>query len=455
MQADPPSGPAGRRARLDRAAAAYEKQSRPFLILVFVMVVAMPAYFYAGGIYLTFLRLFLLVMLLPLVFRWLSGRYGGIILPDILLLAHLGWTFIGLTALHGFARSVEFSAILSVETFGAWLLARTYIRDRTAFVYFVRCVLGLILFLSPFALYESLTRTMLISRVFDALPGISVLRNVNYEPRFGLFRAQATFEHPILYGTFCASAFALAWCVLAAGGAGPLRRLFWVGTTMFATVLSVSSGALVAIFVQAGLLGWDLVTRRVHRRWLVLTILFVIWYVTIDALSNRTPVTILISVATFNSGTAWNRVLIWEYGSAEVWRHPLIGIGFNDWLRPAWMGESVDNFWLVIAMRGGIPAFLSLAGAYLITMWRVGRMAFSADPRLALCQRGYLVALVGIFVALCTVHVWGGTYVYLAALVGSGAWMFTSGLHAGTGTGPDPQSGLRAGARPGQRSRST
>ena len=69
----------------------------------------------------------------------------------------------------------------------------------------------------------------------------------------------------------------------------------------------------------------------------------------------------LITYLTFNSGTAYWRLHIWNFGSAEVWRNPLFGIGLNDWARPSWMWTaSVDNFWLLTAMRYGIPAFLLL-----------------------------------------------------------------------------------------------
>ena len=36
----------------------------------------------------------------------------------------------------------------------------------------------------------------------------------------------------------------------------------------------------------------------------------------------------------FNPQTADGRLVILEYGSAEIARHPVFGIGLNDWVRP-------------------------------------------------------------------------------------------------------------------------
>ena len=47
---------------------------------------------------------------------------------------------------------------------------------------------------------------------------------------------------------------------------------------------------------------------------------------------------------TFSTTSAYNRIIIFEYGSAEVMRNPIFGIGLGDWIRPVWMSDSMDNF---------------------------------------------------------------------------------------------------------------
>ena len=46
----------------------------------------------------------------------------------------------------------------------------------------------------------------------------------------------------------------------------------------------------------------------------------------------------------FDAKTGWGRTEIFQYGAAEVLRHPIFGIGLNDWVRPWWRKPSVDNF---------------------------------------------------------------------------------------------------------------
>ena len=428
----PRSGPTGKPMdRLDRGLAAYEQAAKPVLILVFIIAAVLPIYFFAGPLRLSFLRLFLLIMFVPLLFRWLSGKYGGIIFPDIALIFLIFWMFVSLTFNHGLTRSVEFFAIQIVELLGSYLLARVYIRDKASFVYFIRVLLWVILFILPFAIYESLSRSMLISQVLGAIPGLSVHPNVFYESRLGLFRAQATFEHPILFGVFCSTGFAMAWFGLQVERMGPAKRLFWAMTAGLGAFFSISSGALLAIVTQIGLIVWNAVMGFMRKHWRLLIIIIAVFYVVIDLLSNRTPITVFISFATFNSGTAYWRVLIWEFGSAEVWRHPIFGLGLHDWLRPAWMhSSSVDNFWLVMAMRYGLPGFFAVTASFLTILIRVSRMDFSHDPDLAACQKAYVITVICLFGSICTVHIWGAVFVYAVFLVASGAWMFTSDLGA-------------------------
>lgn len=414
-----------RMGRLDTAMETYETRAKPFLIILFFIVLIMPAYFYLGSLRLSFLRVFMLIMILPLIFRWLSGRHGGVIAPDVLLLCFSFWAYVAMIRNHGIGVATEFSAIHTVETIGPYLLARIYIRSEEAFRSFVRILLWVILCLLPFALYESLTRTMLITRIFDALPGLLTFPNVNYEPRMGLFRAQVTFEHPILFGVFCSSALALAWYVRQPPGKGGIARLFWSLVAFVGTFLSLSSGALLAAVTQVLLISYESTTRFLARRWRLLSLVTGFFYVTIDLLSNRTPVTIFISFATFNSSTSWNRILIWDYGTAEVWRNPIFGIGRNDWIRGHWMSPSVDNFWLVAAMRYGLPALLFLFLAIGLIMWRVGKRDFSGHPGIQACQRGFIITLFGVIIGICTVHLWGGAYLYLTLLLGSGVWMIS------------------------------
>jgi hypothetical protein len=97
-------------------------------------------------------------------------------------------------------------------------------------------------------------------------------------------------------------------------------------------------------------------------------------YVGIDLFSTKTPFHVFVNYFTFSKQSAYNRILIFEYGTAEVARHPVFGIGLGDWERPVWMSDSMDNFWLVTAVRYGVPAlFLLLLGLLLGILWKAGQ----------------------------------------------------------------------------------
>ena len=87
------------------------------------------------------------------------------------------------------------------------------------------------------------------------------------------------------------------------------------------TFTSLSSAPLLAAAVQLGTIGWGWITRYA---WWVLIGFAVLGYVAIDLFSNRTPVQVLITYLTFNSASAYWRLHIWDFGSAEVLRHPAL-----------------------------------------------------------------------------------------------------------------------------------
>ena len=172
--------------------------------------------------------------------------------------------------------------------------------------------------------------------------------------------------------------------------------------------------------------------------------------------SNRTPFHVFITYLTFNSESSYNRILIWDYGTAEVMRNPLFGIGYGEFDRPWWMHASVDNFWLLIAMRHGLPAFFLFVAAILLIMYKIGRQRID-DPEIAACRAGLLISLGGLIIAGTTVHFWTQLYTFFMFLVGSGVWMLDSKRSGGLASphvGGDGKSELRSSRQLGRRASS-
>ena len=213
-----------------------------------------------------------------------------------------------------------------------------------------------------------------------------------------------------------------------------------------ATFFSVSSGAYLVAIYQVLMIGWERLTRGIGRRWLLLGAGIAFLYIFVDLVSNRTPVHVFVSHMTLNPGTAYGRMLIWELGFAEVLRNPIFGTGVGDWDMPAWQTGSVDNFWLVEAMRHGVPAVLFLLGAIIWLGFRLSQKTFR-DPRLRNCRLAWMTTMFGLVVAGGTVHFWGAIFSLFFFLLGSGVWMFqvSEAGHAVRFLGP------RVGTRPTSR----
>ena len=100
----------------------------------------------------------------------------------------------------------------------------------------------------------------------------------------------------------------------------------------------------------------------------------------------------------------------------------VFGIGFGDWLRPTWMSDSMDNFWLLTAVRYGLPALLFLAAAIIVLALRQVR-ANANDAEVNRHRMAWLAITIGIAVSGITVHLWNAVFAYFFFLIGSGAWM--------------------------------
>ncbi len=137
------------------AAAQPVRRSKPsILIPIFIFTLASPVLFYLGTVRLSPYRLVLIATFIPCLIAWLSGSVGRIRLPDIFMLLTAAWGAIVLLSHHGI-DGLQSAGIFVIETFGAFLFARRYIRDVIAFQRMVKYLALMVIFLLPFAIYEN------------------------------------------------------------------------------------------------------------------------------------------------------------------------------------------------------------------------------------------------------------------------------------------------------------
>jgi len=278
------------------------------------------------------------------------------------------------------------------------------------------------LILLPIAAVEFLTGKLIINSIVGGI--FRTFEWNGYAPRLGFYRVQATFEHPILYGVFASSVFSLFFFAFK-GGKFPASSRTAATISLIGTVFSVSSGAFISVAFQCGLQVWEKVTKQFKHRWWLLIGVLAIAYVAIDIYSTRDPIVALASHAAIDKQTAYFRVMIWSFGIDNILDNPIFGLGLNDWVRPSWMPPSVDSFWLLTTMRHGLPAIFILILMFILILNRTAKKKIESKL-VNNIRRGYLYSILGMFLSLCTVHVWNTSYAYFLFLVGSGVWIFAN-----------------------------
>jgi hypothetical protein len=395
-----------------------------FWPLLFCFSMTIPLVIELGSLRMSPYRILLLLMLVPSLIGWLNGKGGKKIPADYFMILFAGWSVLSIFMTMGFAEAYQPAGMFVIETLGAYFLARTTIRDEKTFRSIVKTLIWIAAIMLPFAVAESLLHRPVALQLFSVFG--KVVNTTNIDPRLGLRRAQVVFEHPIIYGVFCSSTFALGFYVFGSSQRkfGTLMR---AGISVITTFVSLSTGAFLSLVVQSLLTIWDFAMRKSRRKWTILTVIVVFLYLLVDALSNRTPAEVFITYLTFNLGASYNRVLIWRYGTEQVYMTPWFGTGISDnWSRPDWMHASMDNFWLVITVRHGVPALLMLIFAYFGILRRMGRTVLT-DANLVNIRKGLIFVVVGISVSICTVHLWGASFSYFFFLLGSGVWLCDHG----------------------------
>lgn len=395
------------------------------VVFLFVIALVIPVEFRVGTLALSLPRLILLITIIPTTIGLFTGRFGRVYLVDILFALHGFWVLLSI-ALNNPVRVVEAAGIYNIEFFGAYVLARACIRTPQAFYRLIRAVLVFTVLSLPLAIFESLTDESLVLSLIEKIPGVDTVKQLSMPPRLGLHRSQVSFQHPIHYGLFCTAVLALTWIGMKGVLTNTLRYLA-VAAVGAAVFLSLSSGALLAALMQGGLIVWNYVFRRVSRRWLLLAGIFAFGYVLVDLLSNRTPIRVFMSYATFSAHNAFWRGIIFEWGLKNVWDNPIFGLGLRNWIRPSFMRSgSIDNYWLVMAVKFGIPGFAMVAGGYLDAMIRVGRRKLTPGSFISNLRLGWMFMCIGLAFALATVHIWGPLHSFVFFLVGSGMWIVSA-----------------------------
>lgn len=366
-----------------------------------------------------------LLLVLPFVWRLLSKRPIKTSIIDLLAAFVAIWHFISFLVVNDLAIAIAEGFSQGADFGLAYLTGRASIRSAADLKQFFLVLLPGLIFIALLLAVESIfhqqfLRPFLAELLNQPSPGT---RN---EVRMGLMRATGPFPHPILGGVFLASILSIAWYA----SSSSRSRVLGVCVAL-SCIFSVSSAAVLGLLVSAGLIVGGLIQRL--TRWpifMVGTLYLLLVGTTISLVSKGGLISFLINRFTFDAQTGAYRKAIWEFGGAEVGRHPIFGIGTADWIRPAWMGgDSVDAHWLLLSMRHGLPLgitfFLVVAGSIYVLLHGTR----NKDLPEKLVAAGLAISLVSLVFSGFTVFFWEGVAMWMVLLAGIAVSIGTQARH--------------------------
>lgn len=401
-----------------REEATVEGGRAPWVLVLLVLALLLPTELSLnlGGLRLTPYRIVLLWTFLPTI-TGLGAVVGRLHLADRALIGFCGWALIALLLRDGPVRMVESGGIFLVESLGAYLLARRYVRSAADLLAVARLLFLAMVVLALVAIPESLTGERFVHDIAGGLFGNRPPMEV--EGRLGLERAYGPFDHPILYGTFCAAGFSLSR-VASGAWPNPVKDLGRAGIVALAALASLSSGCIMAVLLQMGLASYSALLRGFAARWKLLSAVLISGYCLVSLVSDRSGLKAILWYVTLSRDTAAYRIMIWDHAGENISRHPLLGIGVENWVRPSWMPESVDSFWLVLTLNFGLPAVAMLVVGVVWLLFRAGRAQGGlAERRL---RSAWCMTFAALLFTGFTVHYWNNMFVLFFFLLGCGGW---------------------------------
>lgn len=317
---------------------------------------------------------------------------------------------------HGTSQ-IEFAGLQLVETFGAYILGRTLLYSLAAYRYFWRTFATFSLIILPIALIELFTERFILHELFAPFINIFDNATARYPRRWGFDRVQGNFEHPILFGIFWSFGCAHYLSVFKTSAA----KLFFILIAGCLVAMSLSSGAYLALLFQVMLFTWGYLSGG---RWRLLLLIAAFALLVTEIASDRSALVAISTRLAFSAQTAYWRVHIFDFGIQNVFDNPLFGLGLNDWVRPHWLTSSVDNQWLLIAMRNGIPAIFLLVSAIALMFLKLIRREDFSDEQKEY-RVNFLISFTCLILALGTVAVWSGTQAFFWVILAMGVNLAT------------------------------
>lgn len=433
---------AARRLAWKSAGSGYRINARLAYLLpwLFPMSIVVPATFslpLANA--LTVPRLFLFFTLYPTIremYRKLTGGGYVPVVSDLMVLLMSSWMIVVIVYHQGPKGLIGFGALTAIEFAAGYFMARAFFGTPIGFFQFTKVLRIVISLVLATALLDTLSGQNLVARIGWQITGSQPLET--FPMRFGLVRAQGSLEHPILLGIF----FVLSSILMFHSALKPIQKTFWIGVCMFGLLLPLSSAPLLSMTMSFGLI--LLFNNLRGLPWGMLLIFLVgVFFVGSFMVLVDNPILTLINNLTLDPQTGIFRTLIWKWALINIERAPLLGIGFDEWLRSEDMPPSIDSLYLVQAVRFGIPALVLMVLAIFTTglTMQSRPLVRYPDPTITFIRTGLGICIFIVCFNAFTVHFWGANWVLLAIIMGMRAGMTEAAYLPPIMRGEEPETG--------------
>jgi len=369
--------------------------------------------FTIAGVFLSPFRLFLLGASLYLL-AGAPQRNLRFTWSDLFIVLGMAWIFLASFMSSG---SISTSLIMggshTVDIGLSYFLARATIQTPSDLRRFLVMVAPGFAFIGAIVVLEAVTHTLILQRLVGTVLGVPFPQTMVV--RMGLMRGFGSFPHPILAG-ICLASFLPIYMLSGLRGWPK-----WVGTVAtFGGLFTMSSAAMLGLVVGGLLSAYDWVSERIgNLNWRIFLFFSAILYAVVELGSKSGFYSLLIRYASLNQSSAYNRVLIWTYGTENISRNPWFGIGYADWDRPDWMHSgSFDHFWLITALRFGIPETFFLLGATLIGIVMIALKSRHLPSHDARLLRGVAISVAVFALGVNSVSLWMAALAWFFMLLG-------------------------------------
>jgi hypothetical protein len=349
-------------------------------------------------------RAAILLLLLPAIGKlWQKGRH--FVSSDLFMFLACAWMIGSRLPQDGLNPS---AVIEAVELGGGYIVARGYFFGRPELKEFMR-------------VFKIITVIVILIAILDPLFGRNVITEL-FVPgawrqyRGGIVRAQSTIEDGEHFGTFCCVAGSLLLYAEPTRG----RKILWGGFCFFGCILSISAGPILAYIIVLATFLYD-ESLKYSWRWKAyqMTIALAVGVVYYFSAS---PTHWIVAHLTLDPQNSYFRLYVFDYYDALIALRPLTGWGFLDqYGDDEFLGvTTVDNVWIVLAIRFGLPMIVFLLMANIGTFFRaIPRTKGSAtNPYIDSLGTGVTISLVCFWLVGLTVHYWNAIWMLWGVCLG-------------------------------------